>query len=72
MAERLCDDLKQAKLDVITKLMIVLFMTNFDGDDLGYGEFVGQELVPIISNRYFYAQTLSYEQHCIASRLSSN
>ena len=48
MAERLCDDLKKAKLDLITKLMIALFMTNFDRDDLGYGDFVGQDWVTII------------------------
>ena len=30
MAKRLCDDLKKANLDLITKLMIVLFMKNFD------------------------------------------
>ena len=45
MAKRLCDDLKVAKLDLITQLMIVLFMTNFDRDDLGYGEFIGTEWV---------------------------
>ena len=48
MAKRLCDDLKQAKLDLVSKLMIVLFMSNFDRDDLGYGEFVGQDWVPTV------------------------
>ena len=43
MATRLCDDLKKAKLDIITKLMIVLFMTNFDSNDLGYDDFVSQD-----------------------------
>ena len=43
MAEALCDDLKKAKLDVVSKLMIVLFMNNFDSDDLGYADFVSQD-----------------------------
>ena len=42
MAERLCEDLKKAKLDIVTKLMIILFMTNFDDDNLGYADFVSQ------------------------------
>ena len=43
MAEALCDDLKKAKLDVVSMLMIVLFMNNFDSDDLGYADFVSQD-----------------------------
>ena len=43
MAARLCDDLKNAKLDIITKLMIVLFMTHFDSNNLGYDDFVNQD-----------------------------
>ena len=43
MAARLCDDLKKAKLDIVTMLVIVLFMTHFDSDDLGYADFVSQE-----------------------------
>ena len=50
MAKRLCDDLKKANLDLITKLMIVLFMKNFDGGDLGYGEFVGQVRLQVIKD----------------------
>ena len=50
MAGRLCDDLKKAKVDIITKLMIVLFMTHFDSDDLHYDDFVRQDrgLKPLV------------------------
>ena len=43
MAEELCDDLKKAKLDIISMMMIVLFMNNFDAGDLGYANFVSQD-----------------------------
>ena len=52
MAGRLCDDLKKAKLDIVTKLMIVLFMTHFDSDELHYDDFVRQDRVLKITD-YF-------------------
>ena len=57
MAERLCNDLKEAKLDLVTKLMIVLFMSNFDRDDLGYGEFVGQDWMPTVLKTKKYKES---------------
>ena len=53
MAKRLCDDLKKAKLDIVTNLMIVLFMTHFDSDDLGYADFVCQDRVKVIFELFF-------------------
>ena len=47
MAARLGDDLKRARLDVVTKLMIVLFISHFDSDDLGYADFVSQKRIII-------------------------
>ena len=48
MAKRVCNDLKEAKLGIVTNLMIVLFMAHFDSDDLGYADFVCQDRVKVI------------------------
>ena len=49
MAARLCGDLKKARLDDVTMLIIVLFISHFDFGDLGYADFVSQDRIQISS-----------------------
>ena len=69
MVSRLCDDLKKAKLDIVTKLMIVLFMSHFDckADALGYADFVSQERIVLtcifVSYKLGYPRKVHHERN---------